>query len=139
MNKQWCRLVMGLGATVLSAQALASSEQPTDLAVGMAVDQQLSVVVELDNQYRFIIGNQGGAFDYIAKRGQFNTEEPIDWYVGVGGWGEWDGDFGARVPLGVSYQVSQGWQVYGQVHPELNMHRGWELEIGAALGAKYHF
>nr|WP_208638803.1 hypothetical protein [Vibrio rhodolitus] len=119
--------------------AHANSDKPTDLAVGLAVDQQLSVVVELDEQYRFIIGNQGAAFDYIAKTGKFDTQEPVEWYVGLGAWGEWDDGFGARVPLGINYQVSDGWQVYGQVQPELDMHKGWELGIGAALGAKYHF
>lgn len=125
-------------AAAFAAQA-SNNDKPTDLAVGLAVDQQLSVVVELDEQYRFIIGNQGAAFDYIAKTGQFDTEEPIEWYVGLGGWGEWDDGFGVRVPLGVNYQVSQGWQIYGQVQPELDMHKGWELGIGAAAGAKYHF
>ncbi|OLQ90490.1 hypothetical protein BIY22_05720 [Vibrio panuliri] len=126
-----------LGAMTFVAQA--SNNQPAELAVGLAVDQQLSVVVELENQYRFIIGNQGAAFDYIAKTGQFESDEPISWYVGVGAWGEWEDGFGARVPLGINYQVSDGWKLYGQVQPELNMHKGWKLDIGAALGAKYHF
>ncbi|MGF1908248.1 hypothetical protein L4C38_02275 [Vibrio kasasachensis] len=135
------RVAIGCGVilTSVTAHANTSNNKPADLAVGLAVDQQLSVVVELDNQYRFIVGNQGAAFDYIAKRGQFDTQEPISWYAGIGGWGEWDDGFGVRIPLGVNYQVSPGWQVYGQVQPELDMHKGWELGIGAALGAKYHF
>lgn len=110
-----------------------------DLAVGMAVDQQLSVVVELDSQYRFILGNQGAAFDYIFKRGDFNGEVPLNWYVGLGGWAEWDDDFGVRLPLGVDFQLSKGWQLYGQVHPQLNLYKGPELEVGGALGIKYQF
>ncbi|MBA5761842.1 hypothetical protein H2O73_05720 [Vibrio sp. 404] len=133
------KFVLGSVVVVTSLSAYANNDKPADLAIGLAVDQQLSVVVELDNQYRFIIGNQGAAFDYIAKRGQFNTEEPVNWYVGLGGWGEWDDGFGVRVPLGVSYQVSDGWQLYGQVQPELDMHKGWELGVGAAMGATYHF
>ncbi|MDF5607505.1 hypothetical protein P3745_25465, partial [Vibrio parahaemolyticus] len=112
-------LVLGL----VSSTAMAASE-PTDLSVGMAVDQQLSVVVELDNKYRGIIGNDGMAFDYIAKRGTFDQNMPVTWYVGVGGWYEWDDEFGVRVPLGVNWDLSRGWDLYGQIHPELDLYKG---------------
>ncbi|WP_432816131.1 hypothetical protein [Vibrio intestinalis] len=130
---------IGFAATMVSTGVFASDEQHPQLAVGLAVDQQLSVVVELDESYRFIIGNQGTAFDYIAMRGEFDTNEPITWYAGVGAWGEWEDGFGLRVPLGLNYQVSQNLQMYGQIQPELDMHKGWELGIGGAISAKYHF
>lgn len=125
---------------VLSPNAFANEPEATDLSIGMAVDQQLSVVVELDSSYRFTIGNDGAAFDYILQRGEFEGNTPVSWYVGVGGWSEWEGkEFGARVPLGLKWDISRGWEMYGQVHPELNLYSGPELQIGGALGIKYNF
>ncbi|MGY0613834.1 hypothetical protein [Vibrio sp. FJH11] len=127
-----------LAAGLLSSAAMAAN-QPADLAVGMAVDQQLSVVVEIDKTYRGIIGNDGMAFDYIAKRGSFDQSVPVTWYVGVGGWYEWDDEFGLRVPLGVNWDLSQGWDVYAQIHPELDLYKGADLQVGGAVGVKYSF
>ncbi|WP_419723740.1 hypothetical protein [Vibrio sinaloensis] len=106
----------------------------------MALDQDLSVVVEIDNQYRFTIGNDGGAFDYIISRGEFDQSMPVSWYVGVGGWSEWEGkEFGARLPLGLKWDISKGWNMYGQIHPELDLYSGAKLQVGGALGIKYSF
>ncbi|MGP8307756.1 hypothetical protein [Vibrio sp. YIC-376] len=127
-----------LAAGLLSSAAMAAN-QPANLAVGMAVDQQLSVVVEIDKTYRGIIGNDGMAFDYIAKRGSFDQSVPVTWYVGVGGWYEWDDEFGLRVPLGVNWNLSQGWDVYAQLHPELDLYKGADLQLGGAFGVKYSF
>ncbi|MEF1291588.1 hypothetical protein [Vibrio sp. M260118] len=140
MNSNGVAALLGVAALFGSAFAVAEEPKSTDLTVGMAVDQQLSVVVELDHQYRFIVGNDGGAFDYILKRGSFEANTPVTWYVGAGGWSEWDGkEFGARIPLGLNWNLSKGWDMYGQVHPELNLYGGPELQIGAALGVKYSF
>ncbi|MBR9876130.1 hypothetical protein L3V31_11695 [Vibrio sp. J1-1] len=127
-----------LAAGLMSGAAMAANGA-SDLAVGMAVDQQLSVVVEIDNTYRGIIGNDGMAFDYIAKRGTFDQNIPVTWYVGVGGWYEWDDEFGVRVPLGVNWDLSQGWDVYAQLHPELDLYKGADLQLGGAVGVKYSF
>lgn len=123
----------------LTSGAAMAANGTSDLAVGMAVDQQLSVVVEIDNTYRGIIGNDGMAFDYIAKRGTFDQNVPVTWYVGVGGWYEWDDEFGVRVPLGVNWDLSQGWDVYAQLHPELDLYKGVDLQLGGAVGVKYSF
>lgn len=127
-------------ASVFSGTALANDSDPTELSVGMAWDQDLSVVVELDQTYRFTLGNEGGAFDYILRRGEFEGDLPVTWYVGVGGWSEWDHKkFGARIPLGVNWEMSKGWDAYGQIQPELNLYSGAELQLGGAVGIKYTF
>lgn len=125
---------------VMSSVAQAEEPTATNISVGMALDQELSAVLELDNTYRFTLGNDGAAFDYILKRGRFDANTPVSWYVGIGGWSEWDHkEFGARVPLGLKWDISKGWEMYGQVHPELNLYTGPELQIGGALGIKYSF
>ncbi|HCH0712875.1 TPA: hypothetical protein NKO95_001960 [Vibrio parahaemolyticus] len=130
------KIILAVG--LISGSAMAANE-PANLSVGMAVDQQLSVVVEVDNKYRGIIGNDGMAFDYIAKRGASDQNMPITWYVGVGGWYEWDDEFGIRVPLGVNWDLSKGWDVYAQIHPELDLYKGPDLQLGGAVGVKYSF
>ncbi len=126
-------------ATGLMSSAAMAANGTQDFAVGMAADQQLSVVVEIDKTYRGIIGNEGMAFDYIAKRGTFDQTLPVTWYVGVGGWYEWDDEFGVRVPLGVNWDISKGWDLYAQLHPELDLYKGVDLQLGGAFGVKYNF
>ncbi|RSD27921.1 hypothetical protein [Vibrio pectenicida] len=136
-------LVRGvLGFAVLTASATASAEGKGahQWSAGMAFDQDLSAVVELDDKYRLTLGNDGAAFDYIIARGEFDTDVPLTWYIGSGAWSEWDHDeFGVRVPLGVNWNFHKDWDMYGQIHPELDLHGGAELQIGGALGVKYTF
>lgn len=131
---------IGIVALISAVAGSVYAQPEPNIKVGMAVDQQLSVVLEANDQYRFIVGNDGAAFDYLAKRGNFEQAEiPFDWYIGVGAWAEWDDDFGARLPLGVDWPINTNFTLYGQVHPELNMYSGIELQVGAAVGATYRF
>ncbi|WP_394248273.1 hypothetical protein [Vibrio profundi] len=134
MNK----LTLFVSALLITSPFVQASDS-ADLEIGMAIDQQLSVVVELESKYRFTVGNEGTAFDYIIKRGDIEADIPVSWFVGVGGWAEWDDQFGARVPLGVKVNFHDGWNAYAQVHPELNLYKGPELQIGGALGVTYKF
>ncbi len=117
----------------------ASAAQDSSLAVGLAVDQQLSAVVELNNTMRLIVGNDGAAFDYLFAKGDLNTQYPLTWYVGGGAWAEWDDDFGARLPIGINWSLPHNWEAYGQIQPELQLNDDVELQIGAAAGIKYRF
>lgn len=129
-----------VGLAVLTSMQVSASESDTQLAVGMAFDQGLSAVVELDDKYRITVGNDGGAFDMILTRGEFEEGLPLTWYVGAGAWSEWDHkEFGARIPLGLNWDLSRGWDMYAQIQPELNLYKGPELQIGGALGIKYSF
>ena len=135
-------IAVSLGLALFVTQFAHANEESgaKDLSVGMALDQDLSVVVELDNQYRFTLGNDGAAFDYILKSGRFDDSMPVSWYVGVGAWSEWEAtEFGARLPLGLKWDLSQGWNMYGQIQPELDLYSGAELQIGGAVGIRYAF
>ncbi len=130
------KIILAVG---LVSNATLAANSAADLAVGMALDQQLSVVVEIGKTYRGIIGNGGMAFDYIVQRGKFDQDLPVTWYVGVGGWYEWDDQFGPRVPLGVNWNMHKGWDAYAQLHPQLNLYKGADLQLGGAIGVKYNF
>jgi dUTPase len=43
------------------------------------------------------------------------------------------------VPLGLKVDLPKGWDVYAQVHPELNLYKKLQLQMGAAVGVKYSF
>ena len=119
-------------AAVAGASVIAESSESMDLGWnGSRPD--LSAVIELDNQYRFTVGNDGAAFDYILARGEFGQDALL---------------------LGVSVRMDQ--KVWGACPPwsELELHEGWnvwsnstrvrygsgpELQIGGALGVKYTF
>ncbi len=133
------KLALTLGFVSTAASAANGVTVPANLAVGMALDQQLSVVVEIDKNYHGIVGNDGIAFDYITKRGAFQQNIPITWYAGVGGWYDWDNELGLRVPLGVDWNMSKGWHAYVQLHPELELYKDLDLKLGAAIGIKYNF
>lgn len=125
---------------LLGISAGAYAQSAPSLKVGMALDQQLSALIEVDEQYRLIIGNQGAAFDYLLPGGHIEQFDiPLNWYVGVGAWAEWDNDFGVRIPLGVNLPINNEINIYGQIHPELNLYSGPNLQMGAALGITYRF
>ncbi len=128
-----------LGILALLCTVSAGAYANKGFEVGMAIDQQLSAVFEIDDQYRFILGNDGAAFDYIFSRGQFDGKVPLSWYVGGGGYVDWNDDFGARLPLGINWQINNSFNAYGQLHPELNFDDDVKLQIGAAVGLTYHF
>ncbi|MEF2521650.1 hypothetical protein V4D10_04530 [Vibrio mimicus] len=130
------RLVV-LGALCISNAAFAKSN---DVAVGLAFDQGLSAVVELGQQYRLTVGNDGIAADYLFKRGALSSSQvPIDWYVGAGAWAEWDDEFGVRIPIGLDWTVVPNVNIYGQLSPQVNFYSGAELQLGAAVGVTYRF
>ncbi|MDP5253686.1 MULTISPECIES: hypothetical protein [unclassified Vibrio] len=138
-------VILLASATPLFAHAAPSPDANYDqgLDVGIAFDQGLSGVLELNDQYRFTLGNDGGAFDYIFKRGTFNANVPFSWYTGVGAWTEWDNrhddDFGVRVPLGLNMALTNHVETYAEVQPALQIHDDTELELGAAIGITYRF
>ncbi|MDW6093339.1 hypothetical protein [Vibrio rhizosphaerae] len=138
-------MTIAIGALTLSSFAYAASSATSspEVAVGFGVDQGLSAILELNDQYRITAGNDGMSADYLFKKGQFEQPNiPVDWYVGAGGWTEWgdgDNDFGVRLPLGVDWTYKNRIHVYGQVHPELDLHDDVELQLGAAAGVSYQF
>ncbi|MFB9187876.1 hypothetical protein ACFFUP_02185 [Vibrio ostreicida] len=124
----------------VSVAGMCEGMESNHLSVGMALDQGLSAVIEWDDQYRATLGNDGIAFDYILASGEWRDDLPIHWYVGAGAWSEWDHDeFGARVPLGLNWNLGHDWDAYGEIQPQLDLYSGPELKIGAAVGVKYTF
>ncbi|WP_261815626.1 hypothetical protein [Vibrio gallicus] len=119
--------------------AAKAAENSSAVKLGMGFDQGLSVVAKFEDRFAFTIGNDGMAFDYHIVTGSFDQDVPFDWYVGAGGWYEWDDDFGLRVPLGLDWNFAPNWNAYGQISPEWQIHDKSKLKFGAGIGITYRF
>lgn len=119
---------------------------------GIAFDQGFGITAQFDNKINGFVGNDGVSADYLLKQGPLDLDIVVNWYVGVGGainWNEHDNNdnsYAVRVPVGASIPFAQGWDVYGQVAPDLALidkHNDNEndLEFGVdfALGIRYGF
>ncbi|MGF1748774.1 MULTISPECIES: hypothetical protein [Vibrio] len=108
--------------------------------IGMGLDQGLSVVGQINNQVNFAIGNDGIAADYIFNRGRFGGDVPFTWFAGVGGQIKRSDNFGPRIALGVELDISNGWDAYAQLTPNMMFHKSdLKLGIGAGIGIRYSF
>ncbi|MCE0494632.1 hypothetical protein [Vibrio salinus] len=112
-----------------------------DIAVGIAIDQGLSAVLELNDQVRVTAGTKGLALDYILTSGWFsNPDLPVEWYVGAGGWSLWDDDdYGARLPVGLNWSYTKNVSFYGQLQPQYDFGDDDEFELGVSAGITYRF
>jgi len=111
--------------------------------IGMAVDQGFGVTGQFNNINAFI-GNDGISGDYIFDQGSFGDDIPFTWYVGAGGYYNWDGrdNIGARVPLGLMLQFAPKWDVYGQLAPALDFDldkSDLRFDLDFAVGIRYAF
>lgn len=95
----------------------------------------------IHNKFNVMIGNDGIAGDYIFKQGSFDDEIPFTWYVGAGGYAEWDKGFGVRLPLVLNYNFAKQWNAYAQIAPNLDFDFDNDVEFGAqgAIGLRYSF
>lgn len=142
MDKKLAVIVVMSSMVTFSIQA----EEVTPLAVGFGIDQGFSALIQVDENMNLAIGNDGVAFDYIFKKGVFESNDfPFTWYVGAGGWVGWDNhgdEFGARIPLGLDWDFATNWDAYAQIHPELSYNTksdDLELGVGAGVGVRYAF
>ncbi|NRD74735.1 hypothetical protein HQQ94_16215 [Shewanella sp. VB17] len=111
--------------------------------VGFGFDQGLGVTGQFNNINAFV-GNDGVSADYLFAQGNFNSDIPFKWYVGAGGFYNWNDneEFGVRVPFGVTLPFAKKWDLMAQVSPDL-AHRDhqddFEFGVGAALAIRYSF
>ncbi|MGB5446037.1 MAG: outer membrane beta-barrel protein [Psychromonas sp.] len=133
---------------ICSVSLLTAATAVNAAKFGFGFDQGLGVTGQFDNINAFV-GNEGASGDYLFAQGGFGNDIPFDYYVGVGGFAEWDGDeFGARVPLGLSFPFAPRWELFGQVSPHIahqdkdqNKDNEDEVKFGlsGAVGLRYAF
>ena len=109
--------------------------------LGFGYDMGFGVTAQL-NKFNGFIGNDGLAVDYIVVKEKIENIDstiPFQWYIAAGGFAEWDGDFGGRVPVGIEASFSTGWDVYAQIIPDLEIVDDFKFGVGAGLGVRYQF
>ncbi len=133
----------------------------SDYKIGFAFDRGASFAAQLFNTVNLSLGNDGIAGDYlILTDDKFNQKLPFTWYVGVGGFYDWDKtchdgcgywnngihyrdsdhyfrDFGVRAPFGLDWNFASRWDTYIQLAPVINVADDFELEFQGAIGIRY--
>lgn len=110
------------------------------IKLGFGFDRGFGVVGTMGN-FNGFIGNDGASVDYIFRKDKFKTDEPtpLYWYVGGGGYGDWDGDFGVRLPIGGEIYFAKNLDAYAQLIPRLRVNNDAKFGLDFAAGVRYQF
>jgi len=121
-----------------SVQAEDSAMQGVKL--GFAFDQGFGVTGSLKN-FNGFVGNDGFAIDYIFHKEPLKLEAPgqMFWYIGAGGYHDWDSDTGVRVPIGAEWDFAKSLDAYAQIIPGARVNNDAEFNLDAAIGIRYQF
>ena len=119
--------------------------------LGFGIDRGFGVV-GATGQFNGFLGNDGVAVDYILTREKLDAADPLYWYVAGGGFVDWDGDFGARLPVGVEFYFAKNLDVYAQLIPRLRINNNdnnnnnsnknkdaADFGLDFAIGVRYQF
>lgn len=121
--------------------------EPTGLSIKYwldgknAVDAALAVSLSDSNAFQFHA-------DYLIHSGSstINSTEvkgSLPWYYGIGGRIKNvhnDAHFGVRIPLGITYLVSEmPMDVFAEIAPVLDLTPSVDLNLNGAVGIRYYF
>ena len=87
------------------------------------------------------IGNDCVSIDYVFNKYKLNVDVnvPVFWYVGVGGYGDWDGDIAVRLPVGVQVNFTKRVDGYAQAMPRFRFNNNTDFGLDFAAGVRYLF
>ena len=135
--------------TLLFAGMVAAEENKLKgIKLGFGVDRGFGVIGTMGD-FNGFLGNKGVAVDYIFVKKKLDKVNPVYWYVGGGGFVDWDGDFGARLPVGGEFYFAKQLDVYAQVIPRLRIsndhdkndknHDSADFGLDFGIGVRYQF
>ncbi|WP_261905457.1 hypothetical protein [Vibrio fortis] len=107
--------------------------------VGMAVDHGLGVNLKFNDTVNVFAGNDGFALDYHFTKGSMSNDGSVGYFIGFGGWTDWDDDFGVRMPLGLDWNFTSNWHLTGQLSPAFQIQDKSKFKIDAGFGIHYQF
>lgn len=127
-------------ALMLMGIVNAEEKSSKDIKLGFGFDRGFGVVGTMD-KFNGFVGNKGVAIDYIFKKETMKVEldGSVFWYIGGGGYGDWDGDFGARLPVGVEWYFEKNVDVYAQLVPRLQIQDDFKFGLDFSIGVRYQF
>lgn len=133
-KKRSLALLVSLFSVGLTTMPAAAS-----VKVGMGVDYGLGVNLKFDETVNVFAGNDGFAVDYHFARGALSNNGSVGYFVGFGGWTDWDDDFGVRMPLGLDWNFASNWNLTGQLNPTFQIQDKSKFNLDAGFGVSYKF
>jgi len=129
-----------LTSSILLSIAHAGQAPLKNLKLGFGFDRGFGITGAIGNLNGFI-GNDGVSVDYIFNKENLNVDAnvPVFWYVGAGGYGDWDGDLGVRLPVGVQVNFAKRVDVYAQVMPRFRFNNNTDFGLDFGIGVRYLF
>lgn len=109
--------------------------------LGFGFDRGFGIVASL-GEFNGFLGNDGVAVDYLFKKDKLNAEginAPMKWYVGAGGYGDWDGDLGVRLPVGLEMGFAERLDGFAQLIPRLRVNNDADFGLDFGIGVRYQF
>ena len=134
-------IATGFICTLLfSAMVHAEENALKGMKLGFGFDRGLGVTGSAGKLNGFV-GNDGVSIDYIFSRDVLNIE--VDgsafWYIAAGGYADWDGDIGVRVPVGAELYFTERVDAYAQIMPRLRVNHDAKFGLDFAIGVRYKF
>jgi hypothetical protein len=127
---------------MLTSTAQAEENALKGLKLGFGFDRDFGVVGTIGKLNGFL-GNDGVAIDYIFMKKKLDETNPLYWYVGGGGFVDWDGDFGVRLPVGGELYFAENLDAYAQIIPRLrfnnNSNDRTDFGLDFGIGVRYQF
>ena len=108
--------------------------------LGFGFDRGFGIVGAI-GKFKGFIGNDGASVDYIFNRETLNVEvkAPVHWYVAAGGYGDWDGDLGVRLPVGVDVGFAKRLDGYAEIIPRFRFNNNSDFGLDFGIGVRYAF
>jgi len=127
-------------ALMLFGAAQSEEASLKGVKLGFGFDRGLGVVGSLGKLNGFV-GNDGVAIDYVLNKNTLKIEvdAPVFWYVAAGGYGDWDGDAGVRLPVGAELYFAKNLDAYAQVIPRLRVNHSAKFGLDFGIGVRYQF
>lgn len=127
-------------ALMLTSTVYAEDAPLKGIKLGFGFDRGFGVVGTI-GKFNGFIGNDGASVDYIIKKDRLNADAstPLYWYIGGGGYGDWDGDFGVRLPVGGEIYFAKNLDAYAQLMPRLRVNNDAKFGLDFGAGVRYKF
>ena len=111
-----------------------------NLKLGFGFDRGFGISGSVGNLNGFI-GNDGVSVDYIFNKDNLNVDAnvPVFWYVGAGGYGDWDGDLAVRLPVGIQVDFAKRVDGYAQIMPRFRFNNNTDFGLDFGIGVRYLF
>ena len=134
-------------ALTLIGTAQAEDAPLKGIKLGFGFDQGFSIVGNM-GKFNGALGDKGVAIDYIFKKDKLTgIEANMSWYIAGGGFVEWDGDFGARLPIGAEIYFAKNLDAFAQFIPrfrinnnsDANNRNNSDFGLDFGIGVRYLF